>query len=79
MTTLNILSNKSALITGGSKGIGFGIALSMAELHMKVAITSRKQDEVDMAAEELRKAGAGITNSVSIGKSACTNNGHAAK
>ena len=34
-------ANKTALITGGSKGIGYGIAEAMIKKGMNVAITSR--------------------------------------
>ncbi len=51
------LSNKTALITGGSKGIGYGIAEALLEKGMKVAITSRTQEGADKAAETLRRKG----------------------
>lgn len=57
MTTLP-LQHKSALITGGSKGIGFGIALAMARERMKVAVTSRHHKEAEEAVEKLLTAGA---------------------
>lgn len=53
------LTNKTALITGGSKGIGYGIAQSMLHEGMKVAITSRSQDSAQKAADELSKPGKG--------------------
>lgn len=37
----NDLTGKVAYITGGSKGIGYGIAQSLLDKGMKVAITSR--------------------------------------
>jgi len=58
MNTQLPLQNKTALITGGSKGIGLGIAKSMAMEKMKVAITSRHIQEAEDAAEELIKLGA---------------------
>ena len=38
---MNNLTNKVAYITGGSKGIGLGIAKTLVEQGMRVAITSR--------------------------------------
>lgn len=56
---MNKLEGKTALITGGSKGIGYGIAQAMLEQGMKVAITSRTQAGADAAVEELKKIGKG--------------------
>lgn len=56
MTTLE---NKVALVTGGSKGIGYGVAASLSELGIKVAITSRHQEQAEKAAEELSRNGKG--------------------
>jgi hypothetical protein len=53
------LEGKTALITGGSKGIGYGIAQAMLEQGIKVAITSRTQAGADAATEELKKIGKG--------------------
>lgn len=47
------LENKVALITGGSKGIGFGVAKSLLDLGMKVAITSRSLENAKKAAAKL--------------------------
>ncbi len=55
------LTNKTALITGGSKGIGLGIAEAMAREGMKVAITSRNFEEAEAAAKHLIKLGAEAT------------------
>ena len=49
------LENKIALITGGSKGIGFSIAEALLRQNMKVAITSRTQAAADKAAAELNR------------------------
>ncbi len=38
---MNTLTNKVAYITGGSKGIGYGIAKKLLSVGMRVAITSR--------------------------------------
>ena len=53
------LTNKTALITGGSKGIGYGIAAALMAKGMRVAITSRSQAAADKAVEELNKLGSG--------------------
>lgn len=53
------IKNKIALITGGSKGIGYGIAAALVAQGMKVAITSRSQQTADKAASDLNKIGNG--------------------
>jgi len=53
------LTNKTAYITGGSKGIGLGIAAAMLEENMKVAITGRDANSLKAAAETLSKIGKG--------------------
>ncbi len=50
---MNNLTNKVAYITGGSKGIGYGIARTLLDNGMKVAITSRTMDAAKQAAESL--------------------------
>lgn len=53
------LSNKTALITGGSKGIGYGIAEYMLKEGMNVAITSRTQESAENASSSLKEIGNG--------------------
>ena len=53
-TTLN---GKVALITGASRGIGLAIARTYAAAGAKVALSSRKQDGLDLAAELIREDG----------------------
>ncbi|GAA4323062.1 SDR family oxidoreductase [Pontixanthobacter gangjinensis] len=45
--------NKIALVTGGSKGIGYGVAKSLLQMGYKVAVTSRSQAAADKAADKL--------------------------
>ena len=47
--------SKVIYITGGSKGIGFGIAEVLLKNGHKVAISGRNQDDVDKAVLELKK------------------------
>jgi NADP-dependent 3-hydroxy acid dehydrogenase YdfG len=47
------LDNKVAYITGGSKGIGYGIAKALTGLGMRVAISSRHLQEAEKAASTL--------------------------
>lgn len=47
------ITNKVALITGGSKGIGYGVAEVLMAEGMNVAITSRTQQAADEAANKL--------------------------
>jgi NAD(P)-dependent dehydrogenase (short-subunit alcohol dehydrogenase family) len=50
-------NNKVILITGGSKGIGFGVAEALLKQEHKVAITSRSQEAADTAVEQLKSSG----------------------
>lgn len=51
------LEGKVALITGASRGIGRAAALAFAEAGAVVALTSRKQEDLDNVAEEIRVQG----------------------
>jgi 3-oxoacyl-[acyl-carrier protein] reductase len=52
---MNNLNNKVAYITGGSKGIGYGIAKILLANGMRVAITSRSLEAAQKAADSLSK------------------------
>ena len=56
---MRTLDQKVILITGGSKGIGYGIAAALAAENANVAITSRNQHAADEAARKLNAAGPG--------------------
>lgn len=49
------IANKTAYITGGSKGIGYGIAEKLLEQGANVIITSRSQQSANKAADQLEK------------------------
>lgn len=51
----NKISNKVAYITGGSKGIGYGIAKILLDNGIRVAITSRSLNAAKEAANSLTK------------------------
>lgn len=57
MKTLLDLSGKVALVTGGSRGLGFQIAQGLGEMGAKVVITARKAHELDEAIGKLREQG----------------------
>jgi 3-oxoacyl-[acyl-carrier protein] reductase len=53
--------NKVALITGGSRGIGLGIAKHLAQAGFDLAINGvRNEDDVKAALDELRQSGAEV-------------------
>src|SRR6059058_3460368 len=49
------LRGKTALVTGGSEGIGKGIAQALAREGVDVAICARRKDQLEAAATELAK------------------------
>jgi len=51
------LKGQVALVTGGSRGLGLQMAEVLGELGAKVAITARKQDELDAASAHLKGQG----------------------
>ncbi|GAB3997481.1 SDR family oxidoreductase [Spirosoma daeguense] len=52
---MNPTETKTALITGGSKGIGYGIAEVLINAGIKVAITSRSSVAAELAASKLNE------------------------
>ena len=62
MTPRNIkqlfdLTGKTALITGGSRGLGLQMAHALGEAGAKIMLSSRKADDLEQAAAELQAAG----------------------
>lgn len=51
------LSGKTAIVTGGARGIGFAIATRLAQAGTKVMIADLKKEEADKAAAELTSLG----------------------
>ena len=51
------LKGKSALVTGGSRGIGLGCSMALAEAGERVLLVARTIDEVKNAAVSMQKAG----------------------
>ena len=46
-----------AVVTGGGRGIGRGIALALADCGADVVVVARRQADVDAVAEEIRERG----------------------
>ncbi len=51
------LTDKVALVTGASRGIGRATSLALAEAGAKVAVTSRTLDKLAVLATEIKQAG----------------------
>ena len=49
------LRNKTAIVTGGSRGIGFAIASKLVKEGVSVVIAARNSEELEKAADQLTK------------------------
>src|SRR5258706_3061767 len=54
------LTGRTALVTGGSRGIGPAIGAALAGAGARVVLAARHADEVEAAATQLREAGAEV-------------------
>ena len=53
------LTNKTAIVTGGTRGIGRAIAKALVGAGLKIAITARSEDGIATAISELNREGPG--------------------
>jgi gluconate 5-dehydrogenase len=51
------LHGRTALVTGGSRGLGLQMAEALGELGARIALVARKRDELDAAVAQLSAAG----------------------
>ena len=51
------LKGKTALVTGGSRGLGLQMAHALGEAGARIMLSSRKADDLEQAAAELQAAG----------------------
>jgi NAD(P)-dependent dehydrogenase (short-subunit alcohol dehydrogenase family) len=51
------LSGQVAIITGASKGIGFGVAKALSHAGARVAVAARSSSDLEMLVDEIRAAG----------------------
>jgi NAD(P)-dependent dehydrogenase (short-subunit alcohol dehydrogenase family) len=58
------MPDRAALVTGGSRGIGFAIAEALVEDGYALTVTARKPDTLEQAAERLRGGGGEVEHLV---------------
>ena len=51
------MTGKTALVTGGSRGLGLQLARALGEAGARIMISSRKEADLQTAAAELKSAG----------------------
>ena len=66
MSDLFDLTDKVAIITGSSRGLGFASALRMAENGAKVVVSGRKADACEAAAAEINKSAKGTGQAIAV-------------
>lgn len=57
LSNLFSLENKVAVVTGGSQGLGFGMAKALVEAGAKIVIVNRREVEGKLAEREIRENG----------------------
>lgn len=60
-----MIENKVAYITGGTKGVGYGIAKILLQNNVLVAFSGRKREDVEKAENELKQYSANVLGIVS--------------
>lgn len=61
MDTNNLLQGKSAVVTGGTRGIGFSVVKTYLDNGAKVALLGSREETVDKALGELTEYGKNVT------------------
>jgi NAD(P)-dependent dehydrogenase (short-subunit alcohol dehydrogenase family) len=64
-STMGMLAGKTALVTGGSSGIGLAAATAFAAEGARVVITGRRRQAIDAALERIGAGAVGIQGDVS--------------
>lgn len=60
-----MIENKVAYITGGTKGVGYGIAKVLLQNNVSVAFSGRKKEEVEKVENELKEYSANVLGLIS--------------
>lgn len=60
LSTLFDLSGKTALVTGGSRGLGYQVAEALGEYGARLILTARKRNELDEAVAALSAKGIAV-------------------
>ncbi|WP_411812675.1 SDR family oxidoreductase [Chryseobacterium scophthalmum] len=60
-----MIENKVAYITGGTKGVGYGIAKILLQNNVSVAFSGRKEEDVEKVEDELKQYSANVLGLIS--------------